>query len=43
MIAMSLYLSFTIDEKIELAYNLYDTEDNGYILFLEFQKIIQVE
>ena len=43
MIALSLYLDFTVDEKIGLAYNLYDPDGrDGYILYNELMKIFKV-
>ena len=43
MIALSLYLENTHDEKILLAYKLYDPDGkDGYILYNELLKIFKV-
>jgi len=42
MIALSLYLEFATDEKISLAYDLFDPEGHGYILYNELMKCFKV-
>jgi len=42
MIAISMYLEFNTDEKISLAYELYDPENHGYILYMELMKVFNV-
>jgi len=42
LIAININLGFTLEDKISLAYDLYDTEDNGYILYNEAIKILTV-
>jgi len=42
LIAIILNLSLSLEEKLSLAYDLYDTEDNGYLLYSETIKILKV-
>jgi len=42
MIALSLYLEFQSDEKIQLAYDLFDPEGHGYILYNELMKCFKM-
>mmetsp|Transcript_31180 Transcript_31180/g.28366 ORF Transcript_31180/g.28366 Transcript_31180/m.28366 type:complete len:104 (-) Transcript_31180:166-477(-) len=39
LIAIGLYFNYRKEEKVELAYEMYDTEGNGYILFVEMLRI----
>jgi len=42
LIAININLGFSLEDKISLAYDFYDTEDNGYILYNEAIKILTV-
>jgi len=41
-IALSLYFDFDSEQKISLAYDLFDPEGNGCILYLEVMKAFSV-
>jgi hypothetical protein len=42
MVGLSTVLDLTDEEKVELAYNLYDNENSGYLMFMEVQRIFYV-
>jgi len=42
MVGLSMGLDLTSEERIELAYSLYDPDESGYIMFMEVQRIFYV-
>ena len=42
MILICLNLNFPPEDKIEMTFNMFDTDNSGYIVYSELQKIFQV-